>query len=123
MIRNASRTARNVAEPGREAVRENLLADRTERERGQGDPELHRRDEMRRVARDPHHRARGAAALVGELLQPRAAHGHERVLGRDEEAVQQDQNGNGEQLERRPSCPGRRGAGTGGKLVHYCAAV
>ena len=57
-------------------------------------------------------RARRPAALVGELLQPRPAHGHERVLGRDEEAVQQNQRADAEELEERPSCPVSRGGGT-----------
>src|SRR5690349_7214906 len=38
-------------------------------------------------------------ALVDQLLEPGAANRHERVLGRDEETVQQDQNGNAEKLE------------------------
>ena len=58
-----------------------------------------------------------------ELLQPGAAHGHERVLGRDEEAVQQDQNGDAEKLEEDRHAPVSGARGTGGKFVHYCAAV
>ena len=93
------------AEVHAEQVRQHLLADRADRERCERDAELHRGDEMRRVAGDLHHRAGGAAPLVDELLQPRAAHGDERVLGRDEEAVQQDQNGDGEKLEENRHAP------------------
>ena len=106
-----------------EQVGEHLLADGTDGERGERDAELHRGDEVRRVARDLHHGARRAIALVDQLLEPGPAHGDERVLGRDEEAVQEDQNGNAEKLEEQPSCPGLRGRGTGGKFAHYCAAV
>ena len=47
----------------------------------------------------------GRLPLVGELLQPRPAHGDERVLGRDEEAVQQDQSGHGQKLEENRHAP------------------
>ena len=93
------------AEPDPEQIRQDLLADRADRERRERDAELHRGDEVRRIARDLHHRARRPAPLVDELLQPGAAHGDERVLGRDEEPVQQDQKGNGEELERDRHAP------------------
>jgi hypothetical protein len=78
-------------EPLVEQLGEHLLAQCADRQRGQRDPELHRRDEMRWVAGDLHHGASRATALVGELLHPRPAHGDERVLARDEERVQQDE--------------------------------
>ena len=43
---------------------------------------------------------RAAVALAVELADPRAPRGDEAVLGRHEERVQQDQPGEGEQLER-----------------------
>ena len=47
----------------------------------------------------------GPVPLVDELLEPGSAHGDERVLGRDEEAVQEDQNGNAEKLEENRHAP------------------
>ena len=105
MIRNASSDRDERAEIDPEQLGEDLLADGADGERGERDAELHRGDEVRRVARDLHHGARGAAPFVGELLQPRPAHGDERVLGRDEEAVQQDQSGDAEKLERNRHAP------------------
>ena len=86
-------------EPCGEQVREHLLADGADRQRCQCDPELHRGDEMRRIARDASHRTCRPAALGRELLETRAAHGHQRVFGRDEEAVQENESGNAEELE------------------------
>ena len=45
------------------------------------------------------HDARPAVALLLELVHARPAHGDERVLGRDEVAVQQDERRNGDELE------------------------
>ena len=103
------------AKPDTEKVREDLLADSADRKRRERDAELHRRNEMWRVARDPHHRTRGATPFVRELFQPSPAHGDERVLGRDEEAVQKDQRGNGGKLEENRHAPGSGAAVREGK--------
>ena len=93
MIRNARSTARHRREPLVEELGEHALAERADGQRGQRHAELHRGDEVRRVARDLDDGARRAAALVGELLHARPPHGDERVLARDEERVEQDQRG------------------------------
>ena len=132
-------------EPLVEEPREHGFAERADRERGERDAELHRGDEVRRVARDREDRAGGAAPLVRELLHPGASHGDERVLAGDEERVEEDQEDDCEQLQRdghrrflarksrrrddgecRENGRARpvRGAGTGRQLVvHYCVAV
>ena len=51
------------------------------------------------IVSQSHHSAGAPVALLGELGHARLAHRHERVLGRDEEPVQQDENGDGEKLE------------------------
>ena len=61
--------------------------------------ELHRRDEPRRVLRDPQDGAGALVALVLELHDPRAARRDEAVLGRDEEAVQKHQPEQGQHFE------------------------
>ena len=83
-----------------EEVREHRLAEGADRQRGERDAELHRRDEPRRVAGDPQHGARPPVPLALELADARPARRDEAVLGRHEERVQEDQPGEGEQLER-----------------------
>src|SRR4051812_15854087 len=108
-------------EPGHQRLElpgERLLAERTDREAGQRDTELHRRDEARWVARDAQHEPRAAVALVLELHDPRPARRDEAVLGRDEERVQEQQPDQGQHLQReahlvRP----RRRARTGRQVV------
>ena len=51
--------------------------------------------------RDP----RAPHASVCELLEARASRRHERVLGRDEEAVREHDQENGEELERNRHAP------------------
>ena len=103
---------------GVERLRERVLAERTDTERGERDAELHRRDELRRVARDPQHRAGAAVALVVELDDARAPRGDERVLGRDEEAVEQHEQPDGKQLESECHAPDLQGVGTRREVVH-----
>ena len=81
----------NVAEPLVEQLGQHPLAQRADRQRGERDAELHRGDEVRRVARDLHDGARRAAALVRELLHARPAHRDQRVLACHEERVEEDQ--------------------------------
>ena len=76
-----------------------LLAQSTDGQAGAGDAELHGRDEARRVGDDLQHRAGASVALVGERLHPCPAGGDERVLGRHEVPVQQDQRCDGEEFE------------------------
>ena len=99
MIRNASANGDHRREQRVEDARQHLLAESTDRQAGPGDAELHRRDEARRVGDDPQHGAGPAVAFLRELLDPRPARGDERVLGRDEVAVQQDQRRDGEEFE------------------------
>ena len=91
MISSARITASDGRHQRLEEVREERLAEGADRQRGDRDAELHRRDEPRRVGRDPQHRARAAVALALELADPRAPRGDEAVLGGDEGRVQQDQ--------------------------------
>ncbi len=124
-----------------EQIGEHPLAERTDGQRGQCHAELHGGDEVRRIARDLDDGARRAAALVGELLHAGSPHGHERVLACDEEGVQEDQRGDGRELDatviagtpprtwrtprRRDVCARPlRGAGTRRQVVvHYAAEV
>ena len=71
-----------------ERVRERLLAERADAERGERDAELHRGDELRRVGGDAQHGARPPVALVVQLDDPRAPRRDERVLRRHEEGVE-----------------------------------
>jgi hypothetical protein len=95
-----------------ERVRQRLFAEGTDTEACQGDAELHRGDEPRRVGDDLPHGAGPPAALIGQLLDLRPARGDERVLARDEERVQQDQRRYAEELEEEGSRSGRRRRGT-----------
>ena len=81
-----------------EQLDERLLAQSTDGQRGDRDAELHRRDEPRRLRGDAEHDARPSVPLLLELVHARPAHGDERVLGRDEVAVQQDERGNRDEL-------------------------
>ena len=54
-------------------AREQRLADGTEEDRGDGDPDLHGRDEADRVVHQAERRARPAAAALGPLLEPAAS--------------------------------------------------
>ena len=87
-----------------EQVREDLLAEGADGQRGERDAELHRGDELRRIGRDLQHGARAAVPLALELADARPPRRDEAVLGRHEERVQQDQPGEGDKLERRGSC-------------------
>ena len=99
MIRNASTKAITRRQQRVEDARQHLLAERTDRQAGAGHAELHRRDEARRVGDDPQHGPRAAVALLRQLLDPRAPRRDERVLGRHEIAVQQNQRRHGEEFE------------------------
>ena len=100
-----STTASTVAMIGSNSSVERVLAESADRQRGDGDAELHRGDEPRRHGGQAEHLLRPAVALLGHLLQTRAADGDERVLGRDEEAVQQHERRDGDQLEEEGHAP------------------
>ena len=71
-----------------ERMRERLLAEGADAERGERDAELHRGDELRRIGRDAQHGAGPPVALVVQLDDPRPAGRDERVLRRHEEGVE-----------------------------------
>ena len=73
-----------------ELVREQLLAEGADPEARHRDPELHRGDEPRRVARDPEDVAGPTVALVLELEDARSTRGDQAVFGPDEERVRDD---------------------------------
>jgi len=81
-----------------ERMRQGLLAEGTDTQARQCDPELHGSDEARRVSDDALDSAGAPVALLGQLLNPRPPRRHERVLARDEESVQQDQRRDAEEL-------------------------
>ena len=106
MTTNAMPTDSAVAVPVRDAAERALqhtrhggLTQRAQCDRRERDPELHRGDEMRGVGNDLAHGARTAIALAGELVEPRVAHRYERVLGRDEERVPEDEEGDEGELD------------------------
>ena len=84
---------------GVERLGQDVLSERSDRQRGDGDAELHRGDEPRRLGGDAQYEPRAAVALLLELVHAGAANGDERVLGRDEEGVQQHESRDCDQLE------------------------
>ena len=85
------------AEGGIEQSGQRGLADPAEREAGEGDSELAGGDVAVEVADAVVDVARAGRPLGEELLDARAPHGDERELGRDEEAVEQYEEEDGEQ--------------------------
>ena len=105
-IRYARITASDRREHRVEGVRERVLAEGADRQRGERDAELHRGDEARRRVGDPEHLPRAAVARsAASSCMPRSPYGDEAVLGGDEEAVQQDQHRDGEELEEECHAP------------------
>ncbi len=92
-----------LEEPG-----EQRLADGTEKDRRHGDPDLNRRDEPNRVVHEAKRRPGAAAAALRPLLEPAAPPGDERVLGRHEDRIPQDQQEDDEDSQRCAHSP--RGA-------------
>jgi hypothetical protein len=82
-----------------ERVREHRLAERTDPERSDRDPELHRSDEPRRIGRDAQNRPGTLAALALELTDPCPARDDKAVLARDKHGVQKDQSRNTQKLK------------------------
>jgi hypothetical protein len=91
--------------PRIECVRERGLAQGADAQRGERDAELHRGDEAAGVAGDPQHVARAAVPLMVQLDDPRPARGHEPVLGRDEERVEENQDPDADELEEECHAP------------------
>ena len=98
-------TAIAVAGIAVEDLQERVLAQSTDCQRGDGDAELHRGDEPGRLARDREHELRAPVALLPKLLHARPPHCDERVLGADEEPVQQNEGRDGDQLEKEGHAP------------------
>ncbi len=88
-----------------EDASEDLLADGTDTQARDRHAELHRGDEPRRVRSDPENGSCATVALVAELRDAGAARRDERVLGRDEERVQQEQACDREELEEESHAP------------------
>ena len=84
-----------------ELARERRLAERADSEGRERDAELHRGDEPPRVRRDPQDVARPLVPLVLQLDDPRAPRRDEAVLRRDEERVQQDQDSDPAELQKK----------------------
>ncbi len=106
ITRNATTTDAAVATPPETPptalsmhARDGGLAECAEGQRRERDAELHRGDEVRRVADDLAHRARAPAALADELVETRVPHRHERVLGRHEERVPEHAEDDQDELE------------------------
>ena len=78
---------------------EHRLAESTDTERGERDAELHGRDEARRPRDDLQHVRARAIALLLKLDDLRPARRHEAVLRSHEKRVQEQQPGDGGQLE------------------------
>ena len=62
-------------------------------------------------------------ALLGQLLDLRPPRGHERVLARNEERVQQDQRRDAEELEEKGHVPAAAGVGLSGSSSKGLAGV
>ena len=84
-----------------ELLRQRRLAERSDSERGERDAELHRGNEPPRIRRDAQDAARAPVALVLQLDDPRPPRRDEAVLRRHEERVEQDQESDPDQLQRK----------------------
>ena len=81
------------------------LADGAEQDGEGRDAELDGADEANGAVHDPERDPRPQHAAVGELAEARTAGGHERVLGRDEERVPQNDQENREYPENESHAP------------------
>ena len=82
---------REAAEDRFEQLRQRGLAEEADPDRGHRDPDLAGRERLVDLVELLDHRLGAALAFVGELLDLAAPAAHERELGRDEEAVDGDQ--------------------------------
>ena len=70
-----------------EVLGDEPLPDRTEGDPEDGDRDLDGGDEPHRIVHEAQRGARGPAAVLGPLLEPPAARGHQRVLSRYEDCI------------------------------------
>ena len=82
---------REAAEDRLEQLRQRGLAEEADADRGHRDPDLAGGERLVDRVELLDHRLGAALAFLGELLDLAAAAAHERELGRDEEAVDRDQ--------------------------------
>jgi hypothetical protein len=92
-------------EDGLEIVLEERLTHGAEQQRKERNPELNRPDEADRVVHNPQRDPRPQVPLGSELVEPRPARRHERVLGRDEERVPQHDQENRDDLQENGHAP------------------
>ena len=81
------------------------LADGTEQDREDRDPDLHRRDEADGIVHEAKRRLRAAAATLRALLEARATARDEGVLGCHEDRVPQDEQEHDDDAERSAHAP------------------
>ena len=79
------------AKYGSKKLRDERLADGTEQDPEDRDPDLDGADEADRAVHEPQRRRARAAAVASRPLQPRSPRRHERVLGRHEHGVPRDE--------------------------------
>ncbi len=91
---------RDVVQQAFEPAMERALGQRAEREAGDGDAELARREEVGQSARRFERHAREPVPGAGHGLEPRAPRANEREFHGDEIRVQQEQRGNGDDTHR-----------------------
>ena len=82
---------RHAARQEVEVARDQRLADGTERDAEDGDPDLHRRDEPHGIVHQPQRGARRAVPACCAPLEAVPARGDQRVLRRDEHCVAEHQ--------------------------------
>jgi hypothetical protein len=93
--------SREIDEGVLDHVRERRFADPAQAERGEGDPELGARNRAIEVREGLLDLEGQPVSLFHELVDPRAAYGNQRELGRYEEAVGEHQRDDREQVQRR----------------------
>ena len=117
--RDRDRRGRGVCEAlerGLEQRGDRGLAEEADAQRGERDAELAGREVLAEVVELLDDEARAPVTLLGELLQLGAAGAHERELGRDEEAVGEDQHDDRAEQERGQEAGVWPGLGCGPRL-------
>ena len=87
-------------EQGSDEVRDGRLADPTEREGGDGDPDLAHGEVGVEVAQRLAYDRRPRTSFLLQLHDARLPHAHQRELGGDEESVQAHQNEGHKEVKR-----------------------
>jgi hypothetical protein len=85
--------------------RQQRLADGTEQDREDRDPDLHGRDEADRVVHQAERRLRAPSATLGTFLQARSPPRDEGVLGRHEHRVPQNEQEHDDESQRSAHAP------------------